>query len=80
MRTVGVREFRDGSTRMMSAGETLVIERRGEPIGFFVPISAKDRRAGREALERLGDVVEDILARTGLNEDELVEEVTRGWH
>lgn len=79
MQTVGVREFRDQATRMMSAGETLVIERRGEPIGFFVPIKAKDRRAGREALERLGDVVEDILARTGLTEDELVDEVTRGW-
>jgi len=48
-------------------------------VATAVPISAKDRRAGREALERLGDVVEDILARTGLNEDELVDEVTRGW-
>lgn len=50
----------------------------GDPIGF-APVSDKDRRAGRESLERLGCVVENILARTGLTEDELVEELTRGW-
>jgi len=77
MRSVGVREFRDQATKMMGAGETLVIERHGEPIGFFVPISAKDRRAGRKALGRLGDAVENLLAETGLDEDELVSEVTR---
>jgi antitoxin (DNA-binding transcriptional repressor) of toxin-antitoxin stability system len=77
MRSVGVREFRDQATSIMAAGETLVIERHGEPIGFFVPIVAKDRRAGREALGRLGELVDDIVARTGLGEDDLVREVTR---
>jgi antitoxin (DNA-binding transcriptional repressor) of toxin-antitoxin stability system len=61
---------------MMSAGETLVIERHGEPIGFFVPISAKDRRAGREALGRLGEAVDDLLATAGIDEGQLVTEVT----
>jgi antitoxin (DNA-binding transcriptional repressor) of toxin-antitoxin stability system len=76
MRSVGVREFRDQATQMMSAGETLVIERHGEPIGFFVPIAAKDRRAGREALGRLGHAVDELLTATGLTEDELVAEVS----
>lgn len=75
MRSVGVREFRDQATSMMSAGETLIIERHGKPIGFFVPVTATDRRAGREALGRLGDLVEQVLAETGLDEDELVDEV-----
>ncbi len=48
MRAIGVREFRDQATALLSNGETLVIERHGEPIGFFVPINAKDRVAGRE--------------------------------
>ena len=78
MRAVGVREFRDQATSMMSAGETLVIERHGEPIGFYVPIAAKDRRAGRQALGRLGAGVEGMLAGAGIDEDELVDEVTRG--
>lgn len=77
MRTVGVREFRDQATSMMGAGETLVIERHGEPIGFFVPIAAKDRRAGRAALGRLGAALEGVLASSGLDEEVLVAELTR---
>lgn len=64
MRSIGVREFRDQATSILAAGETLVIERHGEPIGFFVPIVATDRQAGREALGRLGKVVEDLMARS----------------
>ena len=77
MRSVGVREFRDRATQMMAAGETLVIERRGEPVGFFVPIEATDRRAGGEALERLGELIDDVLAKTGLSEEELVGELAQ---
>ncbi len=75
MRSIGVREFRDQATTILAAGETLVIERHGEPIGFFVPITAKDRRAGRAALGRLGKLVADVMTRTGLDEDDLVHEV-----
>jgi antitoxin (DNA-binding transcriptional repressor) of toxin-antitoxin stability system len=75
LRSIGVREFRDQATSMMAAGETLVIERHGQPIGFFVPISAKDRRAGREALGRLGRLVDEVLTRTELDEDALAREV-----
>jgi antitoxin (DNA-binding transcriptional repressor) of toxin-antitoxin stability system len=65
---------------LLGGGETLVIERHGEPIGFFVPITATDRKAGREALGRLGAAVDDLLARAGVGEGELVDEVTRGRH
>lgn len=77
MRAVGVREFRDQATAMMGAGETLVIERHGEPIGFYVPITAKDRKAGRKALGRLGAAVDQLLASAHVDEDELVSEVSR---
>lgn len=76
MRRVGVREFKNQATAMMSSGETLVIERHGKPIGFFVPVSSKDRRAGRAALGRLGRAVDALLEETGLDEDELVRHVT----
>lgn len=78
MRSVGVREFRDQATSMMGAGETLIIERHGEPIGFYVPIAAKDRKAGRNALGRLGAALDGVLASAGVDEDELVGEVVRG--
>ena len=76
MRHVGIREFKSQATTMLSAGETLVIERHGTPIGFFVPIEAKDRDAGREALGRLGDVIDTLIDRTGLEEDDLVREIS----
>jgi hypothetical protein len=76
MRTIGVREFRDQATSLLASDETLIVERHGEPIGFYVPIVAKDRRAGREALGRLGAIVGDVTALTGVDEDELVREIT----
>jgi len=75
MRHVGIREFKAQATTMLSAGETLVIERHGKPIGFFVPIEAKDRASGRAALGRLGLVIDTLLVGTGLDEDQLVREI-----
>ena len=76
MRAIGIREFRDQASSILAGGETLVIERHGEPIGFFVPIATKDRRAGRDALGRLAGIVDDVIARSGLDEDEIVREVS----
>jgi hypothetical protein len=76
VRTIGVREFRDQATSLLASDETLIIERHGETIGFYVPITAKDRRAGRNALGRLGGLVDDIVARSGIDEDELVREIS----
>ena len=56
MRAVGVREFRDQATTMMGAGETLVIERHGEPICFYVPTATSRRRSSGAVLAR-ADVV-----------------------
>lgn len=76
VRHVGVREFKDQATSMMSTGETLVIERHGKPIGFFVPVNAKDRKRGRAALGRLGQAVAKILDETGLDEEQMAKELT----
>ena len=53
-----------------------MIERHGEPIGFFVPITAKDRRTGREVLGRLGRLVDDLFSRSDIDADELVREIS----
>jgi antitoxin (DNA-binding transcriptional repressor) of toxin-antitoxin stability system len=76
MRHVGIREFKNQATSMMSSGETLVIERHGRPIGFFVPVVAKDRQAGRVALGRLGQTVQEVLAATGLDEEQLAADLS----
>lgn len=46
-----------------------------KPIGFFVPITAKDRRVGRDALGRLAGIVDDVIEQSGIDEDELIREV-----
>lgn len=76
MRRVGIREFRNQATSMMSSGETLVIERHGRPVGFFVPVVAVDREAGRAALGRLAAFADGLLAKAGLDEDVLALELS----
>lgn len=56
--------------------EGMEIKRDGEPIGFFVPITAKDRRIGREVIGRLGRLVDDLVCRSGIDEEELVREIS----
>ncbi len=76
MRHVGIREFKSQATTMLAAGETLVIERHGTPIGFFVPIEAKDREEGRAALGRLGRLLDTLAERAGVDEEKVIREIS----
>jgi hypothetical protein len=51
-------------------------KRDGEPIGFSVAITALNRRTGREVLGRLGRLVNDVVCRSGIDEEELVREIS----
>jgi antitoxin (DNA-binding transcriptional repressor) of toxin-antitoxin stability system len=68
---VGIREFKDKATTLLASGETLVVERHGKTVGFYIPIEAKDRKAGQAALEDLENIINGILERTGMTEDDL---------
>ena len=80
MQRVGIREFKNKATTLLASDETLVIERHGQPIGFYIPLVAKDRAAGQASLDRLSETVAAILARTGMTEDELVYALTHDDH
>ncbi|MGH2586975.1 MAG: hypothetical protein ACRDJE_18840 [Dehalococcoidia bacterium] len=71
MKRVGVREFRDHATQYLAGDEVLAIERHGSPIGFYIPAGASRREGFEQALERLEQTVQRILAQTGLTEEEL---------
>jgi antitoxin (DNA-binding transcriptional repressor) of toxin-antitoxin stability system len=71
MRRVGVREFRDHATQYLAGEEVLVIERHGRPIGFYIPTAASRQEGFAQALERLEQVVKQVVAETGLSEEEL---------
>ncbi len=72
MRRVGIREFRDKATTLLASGETMLIERHGHPVGYFIPIRQKEEVADA-AIQRLAEAVEQVLNETGLGEDELAE-------
>jgi antitoxin (DNA-binding transcriptional repressor) of toxin-antitoxin stability system len=74
MNHVGIREFKDNATTLLSSGETFVVERHGKTVGFYIPIEAKDRAAGQAALRELESVLGGILDRTQLTEEELFDD------
>ena len=53
-----------------------LIGRHSEPMDLFVPIVTKDQRNRREVLDRLGRLVDDLICRSGIDEDELVREIS----
>ncbi|MGH3168434.1 MAG: hypothetical protein ACRDN0_21455 [Trebonia sp.] len=44
----------------------------GQVIGFYIPVEG-DREHARRAIERLGRSVDEILAETGMTEDDLAQ-------
>ena len=71
MKRVGVREFRDRATQFLAGDEVLLIERNGQPIGFYIPTGPSRQERFAEAVERLEQTVQRLLADTGLSEEEL---------
>ena len=70
LKNVGVREFRDHATVYLSGSDPVAVSKHGQVIGFYIPVEA-DREQATRALEQLGRSVEEILAQTGMTEDEL---------
>ena len=70
LKNVGVREFRDHATTYLSGSDPVAVSKHGQVIGFYIPVEA-DREQATRALEQLGRSVEEILAQTGMTEDEL---------
>src|SRR5687768_12534316 len=71
MKRVGVREFRDHATQFLAGDEVLAIERHGQPIGFYIPTATSRQEGFARALERLQQTIEQVLAETGLSEEEV---------
>jgi len=75
MKHVGIREFRDHATKYFAGDEIVAIERHGETIGYYMPATNQapelPKISKAEAMEQLGQIVNEMLDRTGLTEDEL---------
>jgi hypothetical protein len=73
MTRVSIHKLQNKAEVFLSSREMLVVERDGKTIGFYIPITAKDRSAGRAALEDFENVMNGILERTGMTEDEFLD-------
>ena len=73
MRKVGIKEFRDNATKLLATGETMLIERHGHPVGYFIPVKKKDEAEAESAEKRFTEALEDALSKTHLTQDELAD-------
>ncbi|MGI8551988.1 MAG: hypothetical protein ACR2PL_14560 [Dehalococcoidia bacterium] len=72
MQSVGAYEFCDHAAFYLAGVEPLAVERQGKVIGLYLPLKADKDEAGRR-LRRLDTVVDEIVARTGMTDEELAE-------
>ena len=73
MRKVGIKEFRDNATKLLAAGETMLMERHGHQVGYFIPVKQRVSAEAGDAAARLAEVLERALNESGLSKDELAE-------
>jgi antitoxin (DNA-binding transcriptional repressor) of toxin-antitoxin stability system len=75
MKRVGIRKFKEKATALIAEGESLVINKHGKPVGFYLPIKEKDKNDPKldAAIARMDALMEEILAQTGMTEDELID-------
>jgi antitoxin (DNA-binding transcriptional repressor) of toxin-antitoxin stability system len=73
MEHIGVREFRDKASHYLHLGKPLAIERHGEIVGYYIPVKKRNPEEVRRRLARLEEAIAQVLAETGMSEDELAE-------
>ncbi len=73
MKHVDIREFEARPARYLFGKEPVTVERDGHSIGYYLPSRAGQQASRKEALDRLGETVERILAETGWTEDEFAD-------
>lgn len=78
MHSVTIDELGDKASFFLNAAEMIAIMQHDRTVGYFIPSKDKDSPAARESREQLGIVIERVLKKTGLTEDELAEELSIG--
>ncbi len=70
LKNVGVREFRDHATSYLSGSDPVAVNKHGRVVGFYVPVERDDDEV-KAAVNKLGETVGQVLADSGMTEDEL---------
>ncbi len=74
---VGIREFRDNLSRYVEGTSPIAITKHGETVGYYIPTKRRATQADMEALAIASAKVQEMLAKAGVTEDEIIEDFKR---
>jgi PHD/YefM family antitoxin component YafN of YafNO toxin-antitoxin module len=75
---VGIREFRDKlATYLLESDAPVAITRHGDTVGYYIPARRKRSESEREALREAAARMENMLAASGVAEEQVVEDLKR---
>ena len=75
VKMVGIREFRDNlATYLLESDAPVAITRHGDTVGYYVPARKKRSEADRAALQEAHARLQQILAATGVSEEDAVQD------
>lgn len=71
---VGVREFRENLSSYLESDTPVAITRHGATIGVFLPARPKPSQADLESFRAAADKMQELIAATQTNEEELMQD------
>ncbi len=71
---VGIREFRENLSSYLESKTPVAITRHGATIGIYVPTKPKPSQADLDALRLAGEKMQELIARAGTTEEELMDD------
>jgi antitoxin (DNA-binding transcriptional repressor) of toxin-antitoxin stability system len=74
LQKIGIREFRNNLAKYLSANEPVAVMRHGQTVGYFLPTHKKPEQAELESLKMAAAKLDELMASSGITEDELIEE------
>ncbi|WP_415784407.1 type II toxin-antitoxin system Phd/YefM family antitoxin [Deinococcus saxicola] len=80
MRNVGIKELKDQASAIVGAGEAVIIEKYGRPVGMYVPLEGGqggDKGRVYQLAENVQRLMTELAAQSGLTPDALAEEIER---
>ena len=70
---VGIREFRAGMAEFIASSTPVAVTRHGQTVGYFIPTQGQ-ADADIAALKQASQVLDQLLARQGVDLEEVVAE------
>lgn len=80
MRNVGTKELKDQASTIVNAGEAVIIERYGRPVGMYVPLGSQDagdKARAYQLAENINRLMTQIAAQNGLTPEALADELAQ---